>query len=279
MACVQVTNVEVRNSAGALKEPFEFEITFECLQLLKEDLQWKITYVGSPDTSDWDQQLEDVLLGPLQVGTMKFTLKAPCPDYAKVPKEDLIGVTCILITGHYRNAEFIRIGYYVNISYTDESLNTNPPETPVFDKLNRKLAVDSPRLTKFIIDWDAPNPELEVPESAVIDLDEEESVSSSGEEDEEDLEEDGEGTEAEEMEEAAENEAEEETEEVELGDEDSDDEEYNEATMGDMQENDGFEADLVNEKDLEGVETNKFDDLSTPGLVAVDADSLLRKRS
>eukprot|EP01066_Platyproteum_vivax_P008406 Platyproteum_vivax@DN3523_c0_g1_i1.p1 len=100
MSCVNITEVNVKNVEGDLSVPFEFEITFECFQQLQEDLQWKVTYVGSPDSIDWDQELEDVLLGPLQQGAMKFTLKAPAPDYKKVPVEDLVGVTCMLITCH-----------------------------------------------------------------------------------------------------------------------------------------------------------------------------------
>eukprot|EP01066_Platyproteum_vivax_P006865 Platyproteum_vivax@DN2540_c0_g1_i1.p1 len=278
MSCVQVTNVDVRHVEGPLTEPFEFEITFECLQMLQEDLQWKVTYVGSPDTVDWDQSLEDILLGPLQVGTMKFTLKAPCPDYTQVPAEDLIGVTCLLITAHYRSVEFIRIGYYLNICYTDESLVATPPEKPIFDKLTRKIAVDTPRLTKFIIDWDAPNPELELPESAVIDLDRFDSESEDEELDDEDEEEEEGAETADEMEQDALEEAAQvnETEEVELGDEDSDDEEYNENTMGDVRPDDEHEDDLVNEKDLEGVETNQFDPVSQAG-VAVEAGGLLHR--
>lgn len=36
------------------------------------------------------------------------------PDVNKIPKQDLLGVTVILLTCAYRNREFVRVGYYVN---------------------------------------------------------------------------------------------------------------------------------------------------------------------
>lgn len=40
-------NVTVRNNPAAFTDPYEFEITFECLEPLQKDLEWKLTYVGS----------------------------------------------------------------------------------------------------------------------------------------------------------------------------------------------------------------------------------------
>eukprot|EP01067_Filipodium_phascolosomae_P001016 Filipodium_phascolosomae@DN1704_c0_g1_i2.p1 len=240
-SCIRVNKVEVRNEDGPLFKPFEFEITFECLQPLEEDLQWKVTYVGSPESLEWDQQLEDVLLGPLQIGAMKFVLKVPCPDYSLVPKEELLGVTCLLLTCLYRNVEFIRIGYYLNVSYSDPELQASIPEQPVFEKMVRRVASDTPRVTKFTINWDTKNPELDVPAMEGM-MDGEEWSSGSEEEDasrssNSEFEESGDETEGVEtadelerdaMETAVTQAADGPPEEVELGDVDSDDEDYHE---------------------------------------------------
>jgi histone chaperone ASF1 len=47
MATVSLLNVSVRNNPAAFSDPYEFEITFECLEPLQKDLEWKLTYVGS----------------------------------------------------------------------------------------------------------------------------------------------------------------------------------------------------------------------------------------
>jgi hypothetical protein len=47
MATVSLLNVSVRNNPAPFNSPYEFEITFECLEPLQRDLEWKLTYVGS----------------------------------------------------------------------------------------------------------------------------------------------------------------------------------------------------------------------------------------
>lgn len=80
--------------------------------------------------------------------------KADPPDTSKIPTDDAVGVTVILITASYRGQEFVRVGYYVNNDYEDPELKDNPPAEPIFDKLVRTIAADQPRVTKFKINWD-----------------------------------------------------------------------------------------------------------------------------
>ena len=54
MAAINVTNVRVVNSPAPFTDPFQFEITFECLSSLQEDIEWKIVYVGSSEDSKYD---------------------------------------------------------------------------------------------------------------------------------------------------------------------------------------------------------------------------------
>ena len=50
MNVVNVTSINVLDNPCAFGNPFQFEITFECLQELKDDLDWKIIYVGSAES-------------------------------------------------------------------------------------------------------------------------------------------------------------------------------------------------------------------------------------
>ncbi len=81
--------------------------------------------------------------------------QADPPDTNKIPAEDAVGVTVVLITATYRDQEFVRIGYYVNNDYEESELKDNPPIEPVFTKLIRTIAFDQPRVTKFKINWDS----------------------------------------------------------------------------------------------------------------------------
>ena len=42
-------------SCRVTKFNLKFEITFECIEDLPEDLEWKIIYVGSTESEEFDQ--------------------------------------------------------------------------------------------------------------------------------------------------------------------------------------------------------------------------------
>jgi len=121
MAAIIVTNVEVKNNPAKFTDPFVFDITFEVVAPgIKEELEWTLTYVGSADDSECDQELDSVFVGPVSVGKNKFTFEAPAASFSKIPRQDILGVTVILLTCSYKGSEFIRVGYYVNNEYDGE---------------------------------------------------------------------------------------------------------------------------------------------------------------
>ena len=123
-------------------------MSFECIAPIAEDIEWKLTYVrarplrppgsrslpsflartssncscgvvllpqvGSAESDDHDQLLDSVLVGPMQVGGYKIVFQADPPDPRRIPTNDLLGVTVVLLSCFYREREFIRVGYYVN---------------------------------------------------------------------------------------------------------------------------------------------------------------------
>lgn len=133
--------------------PFQFEITFECIDDLRDDLEWRIIYVGSAESEEYDQVLDTVFVGPVPEGRHMFVFQANSPDPSKIPVVDAVGVTVVLLTCSYRGKEFVRVGYYVNNEYMDPELKENPPAVPQFDKLQRNILATDPRITKFKIDW------------------------------------------------------------------------------------------------------------------------------
>ncbi|KAG0654964.1 Histone chaperone asf1 [Rhodotorula mucilaginosa] len=182
MSIVNISDVTVLNNSTSFTEPYRFKITFECMAPLQDDLEWKLTYVGSAESESYDQELDTCMVGPIPVGVNTFEfeasfslflpLLAAAPLPHRIPSSDLIGVTVILLTCSYNDQEFVRIGYYVNTEYGDPELKLQheaslaedaeekgikaPDPTQHIDKLVRNVLADKPRVTKFNIQWDAP---------------------------------------------------------------------------------------------------------------------------
>jgi len=154
MAKVQITNVTVLDNPSPFQNPIQFEITFECIEDLSDDLEWKIIYVGSAESEEHDQTLDSVLVGPVPSGRHMFVFQADPPDPAKIPGNDVIGVTAVILTCGFRDREFVRVGYYVNNDYVDPEMRENPPPVPQYDKLQRDIFASKPIVTRFKIDWD-----------------------------------------------------------------------------------------------------------------------------
>ena len=120
------------------------------------DLEWKLTYVGSAQSNDYDQELGSILVGPVPVGVNQFLFEADAPDTKRIPADELLGVTVVLLTGLYDDREFVRVGYYVNNEYDDESLVNEAPAKPVIEKIRRNVLAEKPRVTRFAIKWYVP---------------------------------------------------------------------------------------------------------------------------
>lgn len=161
MSAVNITNVAVLDNPAAFLNPFQFEISYECLVPLKDDLEWKLIYVGSAEDDTYDQLLESVLVGPVNVGNYRFVFQADPPDPSKIREEDIIGVTVLLLTCSYMGQEFVRVGYYVNNDYGDEQLREEPPPKVMIDRVQRNILADKPRVTKFPINFQPERNEID----------------------------------------------------------------------------------------------------------------------
>ncbi|KAL9424961.1 hypothetical protein AB3S75_031982 [Citrus x aurantiifolia] len=153
MSTVNIANVTVLDNPAPFLSPFQFQISYECVTPLKDDLEWKLIYVGSAEDETYDQLLESVLVGPVNVGNYRFVLQADPPDPSKIREEDIIGVTVLLLTCSYLGQEFVRVGYYVNNDYGDEQLREEPPQKVLIDTVQRNILSDKPRVTKFPINF------------------------------------------------------------------------------------------------------------------------------
>ncbi|KAK8002460.1 hypothetical protein PG989_002179 [Apiospora arundinis] len=170
MSVVSLLGVNILNNPAKFGDKYEFEITFECLEQLEKDLEWKLTYVGSATSDQYDQELDSLLVGPIPVGVNKFVFEAEAPDTKRIPDADVLGVTVVLLTCSYDGREFIRVGYYVNNEYETDELNADPPAKPIIEKIRRNVLADKPRIPKPLR---PPNSPPEQPEADVQPDDEE----------------------------------------------------------------------------------------------------------
>lgn len=130
------------------------------------DIEWKLIYVGSAESEEYDQELDSCMVGPVPVGVNSFEFEAEAPSPEKIPATDLLGVTVILLTASYKDAEFIRVGYYVNNAYESEEMREDPPEEVQLDKVCREVLASKPRVTRFNINWSDPSQPIKAPEEA-----------------------------------------------------------------------------------------------------------------
>ncbi|KII90146.1 hypothetical protein PLICRDRAFT_581265 [Plicaturopsis crispa FD-325 SS-3] len=152
MSIVTIRNVEFLNNPARFSDPYHFRVTFECIASLAEDLEWKLIYVSSPGNEELDQELDDCLVGPVPVGVNSFEFEGSPPDPSKIPPEDVLGVAALILTGSYKDQEFVRVGYYQNTEYDNEEMKETQPKSIVFERLVRDISA-KPRVTRFQIKW------------------------------------------------------------------------------------------------------------------------------
>ena len=98
MAQVHITNVIVHNNPCQAVCPFQFEITFECFKDLPGTFDWRIIYLGSPTDSQYDQIIDEFEMTDLKAGVLSFMTDSNCPNFEKIPPNEILGTTAILIS-------------------------------------------------------------------------------------------------------------------------------------------------------------------------------------
>lgn len=173
VGAIWVKAVLVKNPIAAFTDPISLEIVFETKWRLPEDLEWTVTYVGSADSPEYDQKLASVVSGSGDPGFYKVNLDARPPDAQLIPPKDLLRVTVLLISGKYRGAEFIRVGYFVSTSVPgvdidwdqltqaetaseirerDRLLADLAQQTDAKD-IERVIIAEDPKVNRFAIAW------------------------------------------------------------------------------------------------------------------------------
>lgn len=153
---IQLTELELLspNPSGYSQE-FKWRMRIEVLDELKEGVDVSFIWVGSADSCDHDQVLDEFHVGPFPTGANEFHLDCSPPNPKLVPDSDVLGVTVLLISFSYCGEQFLKVGYYVQTAYFDDDLNANAtPQNIHYDMLGRNLLMSKPAITPSAIEWD-----------------------------------------------------------------------------------------------------------------------------
>ena len=98
MSLVSISDITVLSNPARFADPYLFRITFECISPLDDgafrqaafprmprfratqvddliggpDIEWKLIYVGSAESTSFDQELDTCMVGPVPVGINTF---------------------------------------------------------------------------------------------------------------------------------------------------------------------------------------------------------------
>ena len=151
---INLSEIElISQNAARFTDPFQWRIRLDVLETLDSDVEFKAVWIGSSTSNAFDEVLEECEVGPLAVGANEFVFEHDAANWKRIPPEDLLSVAVLLICVSYKEQEFLRIGYYVNVAYDNETLNQEPPEHIHIQHLARNVLISKPTLVTKAIDW------------------------------------------------------------------------------------------------------------------------------
>ena len=135
MSLINIIDIQVENNPDAFLSPIRMNITFECLEEIKDEIgiTFLLTLFRLGVHLHWecegrkkryyfrfvsDGYLDTFLFftfssGPLEKGIMQFLLESAPPNHKDISKDDLLNITAIILSVSFKKQEFFRVGYYV----------------------------------------------------------------------------------------------------------------------------------------------------------------------
>ena len=96
-------------------------IDFEAYAILEKHLEWKVIYIGSANSCEYDQVLESFSFPVEKLGSCNFNIDVRPPDHRLIPTlDDLLGATLLMISAIYDGREFFRCSYFVYNNFDDQ---------------------------------------------------------------------------------------------------------------------------------------------------------------
>lgn len=151
-------SIKSLDGSAPFTDYMRFCVDFECDTDLQHNVIWRVWYMNADETGDQQLYTESMAVSK---GTCMFTLKSPPPDLACIPTPDVIGPCVIKLTCTYADTEFFGIGYFCNITCSNEALTceTMTDDTrPDISTLTRVMLLGESRETLMLCHFDSPPP-------------------------------------------------------------------------------------------------------------------------
>ena len=110
---VEITNIDIINPEDKMKSKIRIQVEARVREQIKSAFNIMVIYVGSAEDASKDQVLKKVLMPPLQPGLVRFKIVSDCPDFNRIERDELLGITVLMITFLYHNQEFFRCSYFI----------------------------------------------------------------------------------------------------------------------------------------------------------------------
>jgi histone chaperone ASF1 len=150
---VMVREVElVSPNPDYFSHKFTFRMKLDVLADLPAPVDIRFVWVGSARSSQFDQLLDEMEVGPLAVGLNEFTVDVEPPKKELIPADELVAVTVLQISFSFQGAEFISVSYYVNVEYFDGARKTATRDPNL---LGRCVLITKPAVTTREVNWGA----------------------------------------------------------------------------------------------------------------------------
>ncbi|WUR03110.1 histone chaperone ASF1 [Vairimorpha necatrix] len=117
MELLTLKKIELKETIRKATDPLEFDLEMHCKEELEEGVVFTIIYTADVKNEFRDQILSETEIFPVPKGNIKFSLDADAPEIKLIPHDKLFGLTSIIIVGKYKDEQFIRIGYIVDVYY------------------------------------------------------------------------------------------------------------------------------------------------------------------
>ena len=154
MALVQVRELELQSANPArYVDGFRWRIKLTALTQLRSPVEVRFIWVGSEFSNAHDQLLDELEVGPCTVGDNEFTVDIDPPNWKLIPPNEVLGLTVLQIVFLYEGAAFLTVGYYVNVAYFNDDMNSRPPAIVNDSLLGRNLLIAKPAVTTHSIGW------------------------------------------------------------------------------------------------------------------------------
>ena len=126
MSKIRVTNISIPVVKSPFNSPLKVNIEFEAFSSLLQELQWKIIYIGSANSCEYDQVLESFSFPVKEIGHCSFQVNVAPPDHRLIPSfDDFLGATLLMFSAMYNDKEFFRCSYFVYNNFEDETVIQN----------------------------------------------------------------------------------------------------------------------------------------------------------